>query len=711
MSHPHSGAGGLCAPGAVLKLAPLFIGRVVALPVAALIALGVASASAPAEPMSPGERLVASLDQGGGRGPGAQRGGRMGGQMGGMRRNDVRREIDQSVHRGASCSDCHGHDGHKPWKVSTPDLATSCGSCHEQEWDDYRAHAHGRSMFSGDQNAPSCVDCHGSHSVQSRLDIGSSTNFARAPSSCGECHNKVLDEYTSGAHGNWWPGVPASNAATCTSCHTPHATDGADVRSSSVSRTNLAMTCGQCHTDEFHAYQPSVHAQALQAGNIHAASCTDCHGIHDTHAIGDPSSPLDTLALAEQTCAQCHASVELTEMHDLEIGVVGDFKGSFHGLAIAGGDRTVANCASCHGSHDIRPSSDPASSIFPGNLGATCGSCHPGAGVRFASGGVHHLPINWGHRLVDTVRVMYVILIVSVLGGMALHNAIDFRRRWIDRRARARAGAPDEAPGRQKSFVRFTIGERIQHWTLAGSFTVLVISGFALKFVWGVPFVNAADSETVRALVHRGAATLFMALAVYHVGYLVVSKRGRSMARAMLPRVRSWRDTLCAVGCCIRLGPASAADWRDLLQMVRYNLGLTPERPRFGRFSYAEKMEYLALVWGSLIMIATGLILWFEVPFLNRVPFWGFQLATLVHYFEAILATLAIVVWHFYFTMLNPDVFPLSKVMITGKISRHEMELDHAHELESLESPGHTGACDPDAAKPGAESPEDERTP
>ena len=104
-----------------------------------------------------------------------------------------------------------------------------------------------------------------------------------------------------------------------------------------------------------------------------------------------------------------------------------------------------------------------------------------------------------------------------------------------------------------------------------------------------------------------------------------------------------------------------------------------------GRFTYAEKMEYFALIWGSVVMIVTGLILWFEVPFLNRFKYWVFDLATVLHFYEAVLATLAIVVWHFYFTIFNPHVFPLSKTMLTGRIDREEMEREHALELKSLE--------------------------
>jgi cytochrome b subunit of formate dehydrogenase len=155
--------------------------------------------------------------------------------------------------------------------------------------------------------------------------------------------------------------------------------------------------------------------------------------------------------------------------------------------------------------------------------------------------------------------------------------------------------------------------------------------------------------------------------------------------RTILPRFDRMANVVCTACSCMRLGPPSTSDWRDLLQNLRYNLGRTQVRPRFGRFTYAEKMEYLALVWGSAVMVTSGLALWFEVPFLNRFPFWSFQLATVVHFYEALLASLAILVWHFYFTIFNPDVFPVSKVMITGRITREEMEREHPSELAEIE--------------------------
>jgi cytochrome b subunit of formate dehydrogenase len=451
-------------------------------------------------------------------------------------------------------------------------------------------------------------------------------------------------------------------------------------------------TCASCHERAWAAYRASVHAVAVRRDIPHAPTCVECHGSHGVRAAADPLSPVSKFRVSGATCARCHGSVRLTAMHRLPAGVVPDYQQSFHGLSAALGDRRVANCASCHGYHEIRPSRDPRSSVNPANLERTCGSCHAGAGPGFASGGVHHRPDTTGHRMVDLAAVMYRMMIGLTVGLMLAHNAIDFWRRALERWRRRRKGGETGHRRRGESgadpspaYVRFTVNERLQHWVLAASFGVLVLTGFALVFSWRVPVLEAERGVWLRAFAHRAAAVTFMGLAVYHIVYVALTRRGRYNLRALVPRLRSARDLVCRCAACLRLGPPSVSDWRDLVETVKYNLGLRPTRPAMGRFTYAEKMEYLALVWGSVVMILTGLALWFEVPFLNRFPYWAFDLATVVHYYEAVLATLAILVWHFYYTIFNPDVFPLSKAMVTGELERDEMEREHPQELKALE--------------------------
>ena len=472
-------------------------------------------------------------------------------------------------------------------------------------------------------------------------------------------------------------------------------------------RVDPVATCGSCHKQALEAYLPGVHAVAFRRGTPHAPSCVDCHGSHLVKAAADPKSPVSKLRVSDETCARCHESGGLAAMHGWRPGVVADYRQSFHGHAIALGDRRVASCASCHNSHEIRPSRDPLSTVNGANLQQTCGACHVGVAPGFASGGVHHQPELPGHNIVDWARVMYLTMIIVVISLMLLHNGMDFWGRLRERlapwrgkrnglnpagqRSTASAASRDvksaapPAAGGNFTYLRFTVGERVQHWTLAASFGLLALTGFALKYTWRIPGLEAQQGALLRGFLHRAAAVTFIALAVYHVGYMMLTRRGRYNLRALVPRVQGVGDLLCRCGACFRLGPPSRADWRDLIQTAKYNLGIVPTRPEMGRFTYAEKMEYLALLWGSAVMIATGLVLWFEVPSLNRFPYWVIDLATAVHYYEAVLATLSIFVWHFYYTIYNPHVFPLSKTMLTGRISREEMERDHALEFRAVE--------------------------
>ena len=588
--------------------------------------------------------------------------------------------LADSVHRSLGCRNCHGEMSFETG--GRPDPVATCARCHTAQAQAWRADGHASAIHAGNTTAPTCVTCHGSHDVRSRRDSRSRTHPANVPAQCGTCHTASLTTYREGVHGIEVEQNRNFKSATCTSCHTAHSVAKPDRAWSTVAPARVAATCAACHLEAGVQYGASVHATAASRGAPHAGTCVDCHSSHAIPRATEPTSPTSVLQVAGATCGRCHESVQLTEMHRLTPSVVSDFRGSFHGLAGALGDRRVANCASCHGYHEVRPSWDPQSRINAANLPATCGQCHTGAAPGFARGGIHHLPRTWGHRLVDLARAMYQMMIVGVIGLMLLHNGLDFLRRWSDRRRhRDVAGAAADT----RTFQRFTLNERLQHWTLAVSFITLAVTGFALAQGWNMPFVSGQAGATLRAMIHRAAAVMFMALAVYHLGYLTFTTRGRQLIRAMVPRLRSVATVACCAASCVRLGPPSPPDWRNLIQTVKYNLGLTPERPRHGRFTYAEKMEYFALVWGAVVMIGTGLALWFEVPFLNRFPFWSFQLATIVHFYEALLASLAIVVWHFYFTIFNPDVFPISKAMVTGRLTREEMEHEHAEELCELE--------------------------
>jgi len=220
----------------------------------------------------------------------------------------------------------------------------------------------------------------------------------------------------------------------------------------------------------------------------------------------------------------------------------------------------------------------------------------------------------------------------------------------------------------EEKYLRMNKSERIQHFLLLSSFIVLVITGFALKFpeAWWVKIISAVVGEyafEARGIVHRIASVVMIAASVYHLYYIAFTPRGRKLVIDFFPSKR---------------------DITEFKNSMMYLIGRIPERPLYGRFSYIEKMEYWAVVWGTVIMGATGFILWFKDFFFKIVGNTGMDIATAIHYYEAILASLAILVWHFYFVFLNPDVRPMSKAWYSGYLTKEEMEKEHPRELAEI---------------------------
>lgn len=218
-----------------------------------------------------------------------------------------------------------------------------------------------------------------------------------------------------------------------------------------------------------------------------------------------------------------------------------------------------------------------------------------------------------------------------------------------------------------RKYLRWTKIERLQHWLVAGSFILLVLTGFALKYPeswWAQPFIGVETRFGPRGVLHRIAATVYTLVALFHAGYLAFTARGRSLLKALLP------------------GRRDVTEVRDNLGWLA---GRRKDPARFDHFSYAEKAEYWALVWGTLVMGLTGAALWFEWLTLRFLPLWSIPVFTTVHLYEAWLATLAILVWHFYAVIFNPAVYPLNVSMFTGWISRHHMEIEHGRELDRLD--------------------------
>jgi len=251
----------------------------------------------------------------------------------------------------------------------------------------------------------------------------------------------------------------------------------------------------------------------------------------------------------------------------------------------------------------------------------------------------------------DVVEKIYIVAIFVIIGLMVLHWLIDLWRQLknlLDQRPQVRRMRTDEV---------------WQHLLLALTFIALVVSGFALRYDQGFIskfFFGWEGGFELRGQVHRVAAVLFILTVVWHVVFLT-SSRGRGFVKDMMPRM---------------------SDFTGFLHRILYNLGLRRESPKFGRFSYVEKAEYWALVWGTGVMMVTGLMLWFDNWFIHFLPKGVLDVALVVHFWEAWLASLAILVWHMYSVIFNPHVYPMNPSWITGTMPEEMYQHEHPAHLE-----------------------------
>jgi formate dehydrogenase gamma subunit len=558
-----------------------------------------------------------------------------------------------------TCISCHGaHDVVKPAKLGVQ----LCATCHSTEVSQYRKSIHGRSHAKMNGDAPTCQSCHGAaHQVLVASDGNSPVNKLNLPKTCGHCHSNPalaakyffavahpVEAYEQSVHGRAIL-QGNTNAPSCNNCHGVHDILAADNPQSKIWKQNVAATCGACHTKVYDQYRQSIHGQAVAGGVLASATCTDCHGEHRILAPGNPQSPVYLANVSQIACSRCHGDTQLMSRFNVPVARVPTYEDSYHGLASRAGQQTVANCASCHGVHNILPSSDPRSTVNKANLGKTCGKCHPDAGRRFAIGLVHTLPpTSAGSRVLDLVKAFYLIAIPVILGFMLFHNLLDWWRKVRRTLARHRA---------EHGALRMTLNERAQHVLLLGSFLILVVTGFALKYphaFWAEPIVQWEGNFPLRGILHRIAGVILMGASVYHLVYLIKSRNGRRWLKAMLPKVR---------------------DVNEAVQTVGYNLGYRKRLPQYARFNYIEKAEYWALVWGTAVMAITGVVLWSHDWILAHLPsaLSVLDVTTAVHFYEAILATFAIIIWHFYAVIFDPDVYPLKWTFLTGRAPEHEV--------------------------------------
>jgi formate dehydrogenase gamma subunit len=576
--------------------------------------------------------------------------------------------VNDSVHEDSDCVDCHEDAELGPHE--DPLEPVDCGDCHDEEAELYIKH--GILRVGEHEDIPTCADCHGTHQTLDSSDKRSAVHPLNMPDTCGSCHEDLVlttnhkflakhpvESYRASVHGKATAGG-IYKAATCEDCHSTNGTAHRILPpgdpESTINHFAIPHTCGKCHEAIEKDYWEGIHGQFTERGETDSPVCTHCHGEHQIISPDDPRSSVSPTHVAEATCAPCHESATLNEKYGIPAGRLASFIDSYHGLKSKAGDITVANCASCHGAHRILPHTDRTSSIHPANLRHTCGECHPGISEALAQTKIHQ--IGWARMQgwPDFFAVLYMVIISITVTGMLLYIFLDMRRHFRDMVA-------------MEQVRRMTRWDLLQHSMLLIVFFLLVATGFALRFSdswWAVFLFGREGGFPLRNTVHRIAAVVLILLSLMHLFYLR-GTRGREFLEDIFP---------------------SLEDLNHFMQMLRFNLGFSKEQPSFGRFSFSEKFEYWALVWGMIIMTITGTMLWFDNFFVGFLGKGILDVMLVIHYYEAWLATLSIVIWHLYCTIFNPRIYPMNPSWLTGKMPTEQYR--HEHPADNVDVSWHT---------------------
>ena len=536
-------------------------------------------------------------------------------------------KFEHSVHGKRSCTECHRNITAVPHEKT--EVVVGCVQCHEDLWksaqkDPKAAHELGR--------------------------LGTVV--------------QQIDRYMKSIHAR--PNIhdQSRTNATCYNCHDAHYVypPGSAIRTEW--RLNIPNVCGKCHARERELYATSVHGQeVLQKHNAAAAVCSDCHTTHD---VEDPAKDVTKLVITKN-CGGCHSE---------------SFKSytqTYHGQVQTLGYAYTAKCFDCHGSHTIQRVSDSASSVHATHRLQTCQTCHQNATAGFLTFQPHA-------NTHDLARYPYTWLaskfMLGLLGGTFAffwtHTALWFYREYKERkegrnRLHVRTDELLQEPG--KYYERWGVLWRIAHLAFAISLMVLVLTGmtaFYADSAWAPIVVQAFGGPKVTAAIHRVCAVIFLGVFFAHLVYVVIHIG------------RNWRTFKW-------FGPDSLIpnwqDIKDILAMFLWFLGRKP-RPVFDRWTYWEKFDYWAPFWGVTIIGASGLMLWMPTITASFLPGWIFNVATIAHGEEAVLAAGFLFTVHFFNNHFRPDKFPLDIQMFTGAMPLEEFRKDHTVQFRRLVETG-----------------------
>ncbi len=578
-------------------------------------------------------------------------------------------ELARSRHSRTACIQCHtgGSPGRdRPCRTMEPKV--DCSICHAEAVRDHSRSTHGTLLAQGSPDAPACRDCHGTHGVMGKNETHSPTFSLNVPSLCANCHRagqraavrrtarpvSAVEHYVESIHGKGLLASGLTVTATCADCHTAHRELPGKDPESSVNPKNVAETCGRCHRGILDQFTLSIHSPSVNTSGKPVPNCSDCHSAHAIRRTDLTDFRLHIM----QQCGRCHEEITKT------------YFDTFHGKVSTLGYDKTAKCYDCHGAHDILPTTDPRSRLSRNNIVATCGKCHPGSHRRFAgylTHATHHDPDKypflfytfWGM----TSLLIGTLLVATTHTLMWLPRSLEYRRQV--KASNGHAG--------QLYVRRFQPLHRNLHLMVIFSFLSLALTGMILKFSyapWAKVLARLMGGFEAAGWIHRLGALVTFAYFGIHLWDLNRKRRkeGRSLkefifgAQSMVP---------------------NKTDWQEFVQSVKWFLG-KGDRPQYGRWTYWEKFDYLAVFWGVAVIGSTGLLLWFPELFTRVLPGWFINVATTIHSDEALLAVGFIFTIHFFNTHFRPEKFPIDTVIFTGGMPLEEFKHDRPREYQEM---------------------------
>jgi len=474
--------------------------------------------------------------------------------------------------------------------------------------------------------------------------------------------------------------------------------------------------CADCHSAASEAFETSVHAMKDKEKGDHP-TCVTCHSEGDPHSVKLYSTWTRKDKVA--ACTTCHQDLEKMEKYGPHVGAVTSYNDSFHGRALLKfGSQETAICVDCHGSHAVLKSSNPSAMTHESKVTETCAKCHPGATKAFSTSGSSHMNLTIERDPVLTgVLLFFKGLVGFMCSFLVLGVFLDLRRSVFGKEpprcgrfvgvlmslgyfgivaaivqtsfgfgggevsalvgvglllvsvTAHKINQKKQGIKKERFYDRFGSSLRVQHLLLVISFVTLVITGFPIRNPENETFhqlYQAIGGLEVGRYAHRVAGAILIGLFVYHVFELLWrwGKAGFKFSSwTMLPNKQ---------------------DVLDFITETRLYMGHKVDPPQFGRFHFRSKMDYFAVYWGAPLMGITGLMLWFPVWFGSFLPPNAVPIAFIAHSDEAVLALIAILVWHLYNSFFNPNHFAASTPWSIGIVSKEHMEHAHPGELKKI---------------------------